>query len=118
AGAGGSLRAGITRNPIQLTHSVAMAQSRVTMGGAPVYVYPGGGITVMVDVLKTPGNSFGYVPTPAIVAPMEFTMPMALYAQMQGHMDSIIPVEEVIRQLGDEARIENWSTDNPWPFND
>ncbi len=118
AGAGGSLRAGITRNPIQLTHSVAKSQSRITMAGAPVYIYPGGGITVMVDILKMPENSFGYVPTPAIVAPMEFTMPITLYEQLEGHMDSIIPVEEVIRQLSDEARIENWHEDNPWPFDD
>ena len=49
------------------------------MGGAPVYVWPGGGITVMVDVTRMPGNAFGYVPTPAIVAPIEFTLPRALY---------------------------------------
>jgi len=116
AGAGGSLRAGVTRNPIYLTRSVAQGQSRVTMGGAPVYIYPGGGITVMVDVLRMPENSFGYVPTPALVAPIEFTMPATLYQQLEGHMDDVIPIEEVIAQLSDEARIENWSEDNPWPF--
>ncbi len=116
AGAGGSLRAGVTQNPICLTRSVADAQSRVTMGGAPVYIYPGGGITVMVDVLRMPENAFGYVPTPALVAPIEFTMPVSLYRQLEGHMEDVIPVEEVIAQLSDEARIENWSEDNPWPF--
>src|SRR6185369_9343677 len=50
AGAGGSLRAGVTNNPVRLTRSVAAGQTRVTMGGAPTYVWPGGGITVMVDV--------------------------------------------------------------------
>ena len=30
--------------------------------------------TVMVDVLRMPDNSFGYVPTPALVAPIEFSM--------------------------------------------
>jgi len=116
AGAGGSLRAGVTQNPIHLTRSVAAGQSHVTMGGAPVYVYPGGGITIMVDVLRMPQNAFGYVPTPALVAPIEFTLPVALYEQLDGHMDEVIPVTEVIRQLADEARIEDWPEDNPWPF--
>ena len=75
AGAGGSLRAGVTDNPVLLTRSVAAGETRVTMGGAPVYVWPGGGITVMVDVTRMPKGSFGYVPTPAIVAPIEFTLP-------------------------------------------
>src|SRR5437867_10186521 len=47
-GAGGSLRAGVTENPVKLTHSVRDALTRVTCGGAPVYVWPGGGITIMV----------------------------------------------------------------------
>ena len=75
AGAGGSLRAGVTENPVLLTRSVQSGQTRVTMGGAPAYLWPGGGITVMVDVTRLPKNAFGYVPTPAIVAPLEFTLP-------------------------------------------
>jgi hypothetical protein len=74
AGAGGSLRAGVTENPVRLTRSVRQALTTVTAGGAPVTVWPGGGITFMVDVTLMPENSFGYVPTPAIVAPIEFTL--------------------------------------------
>ena len=73
-GAGGSLRAGVTENPIGLTRSVQRALTRVTSGGAPVYIWPGGGITMMVDVESMPDNAFGYVPTPALVAPIEFSM--------------------------------------------
>ncbi len=40
-GAGGSLRAGVTENPVRLTASVKQALTRVTCGGAPVYVWPG-----------------------------------------------------------------------------
>ena len=40
-GAGGSLRAGVTDNPVRLTRSVKDALTRVTSGGAPVYVWPG-----------------------------------------------------------------------------
>ena len=49
-------------------------RTRLTCGGAPVYVWPGGGITFMVDVTRLPDGAFGYVPTPALVAPLEFTM--------------------------------------------
>ena len=68
------MRAGVTENPVRLTHSVRDALTRVTCGGAPVYVWPGGGITFMVDVSRMPENAFGYVPTPALVAPIEFTL--------------------------------------------
>src|SRR5258705_2452959 len=67
-GAGGSLRAGVTDNPVQLTRRIKQAMVNVTCGGAPAYVWPGGGITVMVDVTRMPDNSFGTRPTPAIVA--------------------------------------------------
>ncbi len=116
AGAGGSLRAGVTQNPVLLTQSVARGETRVTMGGAPVYLWPGGGITVMADVLRMPRLSFGHVPTPAIVAPIEFTLPRALYARLGGHMDQVVPVGQVLRDLGEDLRVETWHPANPWPF--
>ena len=73
-GAGGSLRAGVVENPVNLTRSVQGLKTYVTVGGAPVYVWPGGGITLMVDVMRVPEDAFGYVPTPALVAPIEFTL--------------------------------------------
>jgi DNA-binding LytR/AlgR family response regulator len=36
------------------------------------------------------------VPTPAIVAPIEFTLPRALYESLGGHVEQIVPVEEVL----------------------
>ncbi|MEA2757614.1 MAG: 6-hydroxynicotinate reductase [Methylobacteriaceae bacterium] len=99
-GAGGSLRAGVTENPVRLTRSVKDALTTVTAGGAPVYVWPGGGITFMVDVTLLPENSFGYVPTPAIVAPIEFTLRLSDYAALGGHMDHVRPLEEVRREHG------------------
>src|SRR6202035_4690812 len=91
-GAGGSLRAGVTENPVRLTRSVKDALTYVTCGGAPVYVWPGGGITFMVDVTRVPNNAFGYVPTPALVAPIEFTMRLEDYAALGGHMDHVRPL--------------------------
>jgi hypothetical protein len=96
AGAGGSLRAGVTENPVRLTHSVRQAATRVTAGGAPCYVWPGGGITYMVDVTTLPENAFGYVPTPALVAPIEFTMPRAEYEALGGHMAELRTLADVL----------------------
>ena len=116
AGAGGSLRAGVTENPVLLTRSVRRGETRVTMGGAPVHVWPGGGITVMVDVLAMPKNAFGYVPTPALVAPIEFTLPRHLYAALGGHDSFVRPLEEVVNTYAVGARIERWLETNPWPL--
>jgi hypothetical protein len=112
-GAGGSLRAGVTENPVRLTRSVKDLITRVTCGGAPVYVWPGGGITVMVDVLRMPERSFGYVPTPALVLPIEFTMPLAHYAAMGGHVGEVVPLEEALRRA--QFKADAWRAENPWP---
>jgi hypothetical protein len=95
-GAGGSLRAGVTENPVRLTRSVKESLTHVSCGGAEAYVWPGGGITVMVDVMDMPTNSFGYVPTPALVAPIEFTLRREDYGTLGGHMEHIQPVSEVV----------------------
>jgi hypothetical protein len=97
-GAGGSLRAGVTDNPVLLTRAIKDALVNVTCGGAPAYVWPGGGITVMADVMRMPDRSFGTVPTPAIVAPIEFSMRLADYQRLGGHMGYVRPLEQVLRQ--------------------
>jgi hypothetical protein len=113
-GAGGSLRAGVTENPVRLTHSVRDALTRVTCGGAPVYVWPGGGITFMVDVTRMPNNAFGYVPTPALVAPIEFTLKREDYAALGGHMDQVRSLDSLMQS--DTRRHVNAHPDNPWPL--
>lgn len=115
AGAGGSLRAGVTENPVKLTDSVKRSLTRVTCGGAPAYIWPGGGITFMVDVTSMPENAFGYVPTPALVAPIEFTLSKRDYAALGGHMDYIRPLEEVLREK-ERQREVSFPSENPWPL--
>ncbi|MGH8675882.1 MAG: 6-hydroxynicotinate reductase, partial [Burkholderiales bacterium] len=112
-GAGGSLRAGVTENPVRLTRSVKDLITRVTCGGAPVYIWPGGGITLMVDVLRMPDRSFGYVPTPALVLPIEFTMTLEAYSAMGGHVDRVVPIEQALRQARHEP--QPWRAENAWP---
>ena len=113
-GAGGSLRSGVTENPVRLTRSVKDALTTVTCGGAPVYVWPGGGITFVVDVTRLPANAFGSVPTPALVAPIEFTLSLSDYAALGGHLDHVRPLSSL---TGAEApRRVPVQADNPWPF--
>ena len=97
-GAGGSLRAGVTENPVRLTRSVRDALTYVSCGGAEAYIWPGGGITLMADVMEMPTNAFGYVPTPALVAPIEFTMRLSDYQALGGHMAAVRPLAEVLAQ--------------------
>jgi 6-hydroxynicotinate reductase len=114
-GAGGSLRAGVTENPVRLTESVKRRLTRVTCGGAPTYVWPGGGITFMVDVTRMPENAFGYVPTPALVAPIEFTLKKDDYAVLGGHVDYVRPLNEVLAEKDRQRQLTSLPQ-NPWPL--
>ncbi len=122
-GAGGSLRAGVTENPVLLTRAIKDALVNVTCGGAPAYIWPGGGITVMVDVTRMPENSFGTVPTPAIVAPFEFSMRADDFKALGGHVEYVRPLAEILRDGAwhrDGAPTgRKWASQpntNPWPL--
>jgi 6-hydroxynicotinate reductase len=99
---------------VRLTHSVRDALTRVTCGGAPVYVWPGGGITFMVDVTRMPDHAFGYVPTPALVAPIEFTLKLKDYAALGGYMDHVRPLDSILS--GADRRHVSSHPENPWPL--
>ena len=117
-GAGGSLRAGVTENPVNLTRSVHRLETYVTVGGAPVYVWPGGGITLMVDVTRVPEGAFGYVPTPALVAPIEFTLRKDHYLALGGYEAEIRSVEDVLKSGGEyfnDRATGPAPSANPWP---
>jgi hypothetical protein len=117
-GAGGSLRAGVTENPVNLTRSVQGLKTYVTVGGAPVYVWPGGGITLMVDVTRVPDGAFGYVPTPALVAPIEFTLRRDDYEKLGGYAAEIRSIEDVVARGGEyfnPRSSDDAPARNPWP---
>jgi 6-hydroxynicotinate reductase len=117
-GAGGSLRSGVTQNPVKLTRSVQQLHTRVSCGGAPAYVWPGGGITMMVDVTETPSGSFGSVPTPAIVAPIEFTLRRDDYRALGGHDGAVRTLSDILRnggEYGADARALHPPAGNAFP---
>ena len=69
----------------------------------------------MADVLAIPDGAFGYVPTPALVAPLEFTLRAELFAALGGHVGQALSLEVLLAQYGQEAANQAWPPGNPWP---
>jgi len=90
-GAGGSARAGVTRYPVKLTKAVHDGKAHLTVGGAPGFIWPGGGISFMVDVERVKAGAFYWTPTPATICPLEYTMEAKDYTLMGGHVEAMIP---------------------------
>ncbi len=61
-GAGGSARAGVTKIPVKLNQAIHSNRAKLTVGGAPTYILPGGGITFLVDVEKVMAKAFYLCP--------------------------------------------------------
>jgi hypothetical protein len=98
-GSGGSARAGVTKIPVKLNRAIHENRAKLTVGGAPAYILPGGGITFFVDVEKVLVKAFTYVPTPATVAPLEYTMRLDEYLEMGGHNESIRKLKGVLKEI-------------------
>jgi hypothetical protein len=68
----------------------------------------------MVDVTRLPKGAFGYVPTPALVAPLEFTLPRDAYIALGGHDGAVRSLQEIVRDGGEyttSGRITPWQGD-------
>jgi hypothetical protein len=61
-----------------------------------------------------PENAFGYVPTPALVAPIEFTLKIKDYAALGGYIDHVRPLDTIMS--GEGRRHVSARADNPWPL--
>ena len=53
----------------------------------------------MVDTGKVVNKAFTWVPTPATVCPVEYTMTREDYEAIEGHISEIRPVEEVRKEF-------------------
>ena len=72
----------------------------------------------MVDVMRTPENAFGYVPTPALVAPIEFTLRRDDYIGLGGYVDEIRTVADVLETGGEyrsPRQVSGAPAGNLWP---
>jgi 6-hydroxynicotinate reductase len=109
AGAGGSARSGVSRFPIKLNRAVHAGEVRLTVGGAETFLLPGGGLTFMVDVERLPLGAVGWIPTPAMLAPIEYTMTREIYERIEGHLAALRPRRLVLA----EARAQLFSSSPP-----
>jgi NAD-dependent dihydropyrimidine dehydrogenase PreA subunit len=98
-GSGGSARAGVTKIPVKLNQAIHQNRAKLTVGGAPTYILPGGGITFLVDVEKVMVRAFTYVPTPATVVPLEYTMRLKEYLEIGGHQEKIRKLKDVLKEI-------------------
>ena len=64
---------------------------------------------------RVPRNAFGYVPTPALVAPIEFTLKLADYAALGGHTGHVRPLSSLAAGNDGRRRVAA-RADNPWPL--
>ncbi len=94
-GTGGSARGGITNYPIKLSRAIHAGEAKLTIGGAEAFILPGGGINFEVDVEKVVPKAFTWVPSPATVAPVEYTMKKDKYAGIGGHVDQVVAVTKI-----------------------
>jgi len=97
-GTGGSARAGVTSSPKKLTEAVHNNDVSLTIGGAQTYVLPGGGINFMVDVSKMIPDSITWVPTPATVAPVEYTMTKDVFENLGGHKHCVVMKKDIVKE--------------------
>jgi hypothetical protein len=97
-GCGGSARAGISANPVKLNHAVHEGRAKLTIGGVPTFVLPGGGINFMVDVGIMQWRSFCWTPAPAVVVPIEYTMETTTYHELGGHKRKLMLLDEIKNQ--------------------
>lgn len=96
AGFGGGIRDVISNTrTLNVNDALHAGKLKYTICGQPVYIMPGGGITAEGWVENMPEGAFTWVPTPAMVCPMEITMTKETYKEIGGYMDAIVPVDEL-----------------------
>jgi hypothetical protein len=57
-------------------------------------------------VTAMPDASFGYVPTPAIVGPIEFTLRREDFVALGGHLGSLRRLEDVLAERRETRLVE------------
>lgn len=97
-GCGGSARAGVSGNPVKLNQAVHSGKVKLSVGGVPAFILPGGGINFMVDVNQMAWRSFSWTPSPAVVAPIEYTMELETYYELGGHKRKFLVLDEIRSQ--------------------
>jgi hypothetical protein len=83
----------------EVVKAIKDARIKLTAAGQETIILPGGNLIFMVDVAKMPENCFTWVPTPATVVPIEFTMTKATFTEICGYSGAVKPLEKVLEEF-------------------
>ncbi len=83
----------------QVAEAVMAGRIKLTAAGQKTCLMPGGNLVFSVDVSPMPDGCFAWVPTPATVVPIEFTMTRQTYDQVCGYPRAIKPMEAVLQEF-------------------
>jgi hypothetical protein len=99
-GIGGGVRGALhpDHSP-KVVKAIKDGRIKLTAAGQETFIFPGGNLIFMVDVAKMPENCFAWVPTPATVIPIEFTMTKATFNEICGYSDAAKPLEKVLEEF-------------------
>lgn len=106
AGASGGVRDMVTKFPLKLVECVHNETVKLTAGGATTYILPGRGINFAFDVEKVLAREFTYVPTPALVLPIEFTMEKRIFEYIGGYMNYLKRLSDVQKNAKELKAVE------------
>ena len=97
-GLGGGVRGALhpDHSP-EVVKAVKDGRIKLTAAGQETFVFPGGNLVFMVDVGPMPDGCFAWVPTPATVIPIEFSMTRATYDAVCGYPEAVIPLEKTAK---------------------
>jgi len=115
AGAGGSLRAGVTENPVRLTRSIKdLSGEGHLRRRACLHLARRRHYAQWVDVTRMPANIVWLGTHASHRRPIEFTMRLADFQGMGGHMERVRSMDDVLRN--ERVRVVGWDGVNPWPL--
>ena len=98
-GAGGGVRGALHPDQTpKVCEAVKQGRIRLTAAGQETFIMPGGNLIFMVDTGKMPKGCFAWVPTPATVVPIEFTMTKRTFDEVCGYPAAVRPLDEVLRE--------------------
>jgi len=102
AGVGGGARMSVVpsfEHWIKLNSAVNERKVHITIGGAPAYIFSGGGINFYVDVGRVKPGSFYWTTAPGTVCPLEWTLKLEDYKKIGGDVNVVRPLKEVLEMI-------------------
>lgn len=82
----------------EVASAIRAGKIRITSGGRPVHLMPGGNLIIEADAAGLPPGTFSWVATPATSMPVEFSMPKDVFLSVCGYPDAIKRLDQVLAE--------------------